>query len=159
MRRTFSVVLCAAAVGALSTPAHAAMITGSVAWDAGLSTPKVDARQVIGPVFPPQPPAITFTDWSSWTFSDQSLPAKAKITGDLNISTLVKGEAARWQDAPFTLTFVIHDGPSPGTLGLGVPGAVTFSGVLNGELTRARTAGSRPAWSLTGSAQPRRRWT
>ena len=136
MKRFAGLALCLIALAASASPAHAGMITGSVAWDPALSTPRVSADHVSG-VFPPQPPAVQFANWSAWTFSKQSLPAHAVITGEMNISALVKGESATWHDVPFSLTFVIHDGPGPNPFEPTVPGAITFSGELSGSLTRA----------------------
>ena len=143
MKRLVGLALCiitlaasAAPAPAGMIPAPAGMITGSVAWDADLSTPRVSADHV-GGVFPPQPPAVVFDHWSSWTFSNQPLPAHAVITGEMNISALVNGESAAWHNVPFSLTFVIHDGPGPNPFEPTIPGAITFSGELSGSLTRA----------------------
>ncbi|HVS35617.1 MAG TPA: hypothetical protein VMS17_08545 [Gemmataceae bacterium] len=132
MRHAILAAVAAVCLGAAAVPVRADLISGSVAWDAGLSTPHIAANGAIGPIAPPQPPVVMFTNWSSWTFSNQSLPTNGKVAGDLNIATLIKGETAHWQDAPFTLTFVIHDGPN-------IVGAVTFSGVLNGALSKNAT--------------------
>jgi hypothetical protein len=144
MKRFVGLALCLVAV-ASAAPAQAGMITGSVKWDAGLSTPRVGADHVSG-VLPPQPPAVHFDQWSAWTFSNKPLPANGAITGEMNISALVKGESAAWHNVPFSLTFVIHDGPGPNPFEPAVPGAVTFSGELNGTLTRA--AGGRVTSNL-----------
>ena len=135
MRRFFTVILSAAVLGAFALPARAGLVTGSVSLDADLSTSTVYAGSVSGAT-PPQPPAVAFTNWSSWTVTNQSLPTYSKLTGELNISGLVKGETAKWTDAPFSLTFVIDDKTSASGLNTGVLGAVTFSGVLNGQLSK-----------------------
>jgi hypothetical protein len=115
---------CAALlVGLAASPGRADLISGSVGFDPGLSTTKVFANGGSG---------VAFKNWSDYDFSHQALPAKGQFAGNLDVFGLGKGDTAHFgnnaQGTPFSLTFDIHDGSNPG--------AVTFTGLLFGDLKR-----------------------
>lgn len=128
--------VCAASLLALpASPVHADLITGSVQWNSGLSTPKVYANGGVDAT--DAPPGIAFRDWSSWTFSNLLLPKTGSIpgntiTGDLEVFGLEKGEPAHFgnngKGTPFKLTFDVRDGSALGE--------VSFSGLLYGTPTK-----------------------
>jgi hypothetical protein len=125
MNRLLRFTVCAGLLLAAAAPlARADLITGSVNWDRNLSTPRVYSNDPTATAA--NRTGVAFKDWSSWSFSP-SLPASGRLGGELEIfNRLGHEQPAHFHDTPFTLTFAIHDGH--------VPGAITFSGVLNGTL-------------------------
>ncbi len=122
-------------LGLAASPVRADLITGSVQWNSGLSTPKVYANGGVDAT--DAPPGIAFSNWSNWTFSNLPLPKRGSIigdtiTGDLEVFGLEKGEPAHFgnngKGTPFKLTFDVRDGSSLGE--------ISFNGLLYGTPTK-----------------------
>ena len=118
--------------GLAASTARADLISGSVQFDSGLSTPTIYASGagVNGP-------GVTFKNWTNWTFSNATLPPMGAIhggtiTGAIASFGLETGQPAQFgskaNGTPFTLTFEVQDGS--------VPSAITFSGLLSGTLKK-----------------------
>ena len=127
MNRLLRFTVCAGLLLAAAAPlARADLITGSVNWDRHLSTPRVYSDDLTA-IAANRTTGVAFREWSDWEFS-HALPASGRLGGEMEIfNRLGSEQPALFHDTPFTLTFAIHDGH--------VPGAITFSGLLNGTLT------------------------
>ncbi len=121
----FRLTTCAVLLAGLTASSgRADLITGSVGFDPGLSTPKVDADGTSS--------GVAFKNWSNWTFTNKPIPATGQFAGALDVFGLQNGQTDHFgnhgQGTAFSLTFAIHDGSNTG--------AITFTGLLFGDLKK-----------------------